>query len=381
MKFDVNPACAVQGPTGSAIPRKLISSFEMPTARDWGSLRQQLPPEWRFLASGWAAAWAESYLPYDRWRLPLRYLTVRAEDGTLTGVLPLVVLQFGPLKFDAAAGYFWPYRSLPLAGRKEVMEATCASMVDALANQPQSRLGLRIGPTSTEDPMCDALVAALRVRGWNVGTRVFANVFVVELPETTSEFDKMCANTVRRVNDYERHLRKLGNLKIIHYSGSDHCDWEKIVGEVAAIERNSWVAREGGTMAFSTTAARDFWIRVLADKFLSSCVTVWLMYIDEHPAAFSCGLDVGNTKYTLANLYDESFKTFRCGNILTRHVLAGAIQRGQKFFDWGWGDSGYKQRWHARPAHALRDILALPPRTVSRIITTVLGRCAGYVFS
>jgi Acetyltransferase (GNAT) domain len=365
---------------GSAIPPKLTCRFEAPTAGDWSCLRRRIAPEWGFLATDWAGAWVESYLPYDRWRAPLRHLTVRNSDGVPVGVFPLVTLQFGPLGFDAAAGYFLPYRSLPLTGDEEAMVGTCTAMISVLTGHRRSRLGLRIGPTSTKDQMSDALVSALRRCRWSVGTRTLGNIFAIELPETMLKFERMCSDIHQRAKYYERRLQKMAELRIVQYGAGGRCNWEKVMGEVAMIEQNSWVANGRGTLVFSSPAARNFWIRMLCDKFLSSCVTVWLMYIDGRPASFSFGLDVARAKYTLANLYDEAYRAFSCGNILARHVLAGAIERGQRFVDWGQGDSGYKQRWGARSAHALRDVVALPPRPAGVIVKTLLGR-AGYVFS
>jgi hypothetical protein len=365
----------------SEVCRPLIAEFETPTARDWNYLRQDVRPEWRFLAGDWAAAWAETYLPYDRWRPPLRYLTVRRKDGIPTGVLPLVELKFGPWKFDAAAGYFLPYRSLPLAGSSEMMDATCESMVDALATHRKFRLGLRIGPTSTQDRMCGALIAALRRAGWQIGIAVAGEVFVVELPNGIDEFNELSSAMVKRVDYYERRLQKLAKLKIVEYAGSDHRNWETVLSEAAQIERNSWIKREGGTIMFDGVLNRRFWMRLLSDEFLAPCMSIWVMYIDRRPASFSCGINVGATKYVVANLYDEAFKAHSCGAILARQVLVSAICRGQKLVDWGQGDSGYKQKWNAKPGYRLRDIVALPPGAQYGIIKAALKLRAKYVFS
>lgn len=367
--------------TGPAEPGKLTCRFEAPSPSDWRSLRCQIAPEWRFLASGWAAAWAESHLPYDHWRLPLRYLTVRSATGLPTGVLPLATLRFGPLSFAAGAGQFLPYRGLPLAGDGAAMAATCATMAEALTDRLRSRLGLRMGPVLAQDPMCNALLAALRRSGWEVGTLPAGHAFVVALPDTVPKFEQINAGLIRRVNYYERRLRRAGKLDIVRYDENSGCDWNMILSRVAEIEQNSWISKNNGTRLFSTSTGYLFWSKVLSDEFLSSCITIWLLYLDGRPVSFSCGLDIGDIKFILANLYDEAFKTYRCGNILTRHVLTGAVRGGQRRVDWGKGDSGYKQLWHAEPEHALTDIVALPPRPASAIVKAMLRWRAGYVFS
>ncbi|MGH7097852.1 MAG: GNAT family N-acetyltransferase [Stellaceae bacterium] len=237
------------------------------------------------------------------------------------------------MSFAAGAGLFLPYRSLPLAGDGAAMAATCAAMAEALIDRLRSRLGLRMGPVSAQDPMCNALVAALRRYGWDVGTLPAGHAFVVALPDTVPKFERINAGLVRRINYYERRLHRAGKPDIVRYGGSGGSDWELILSRVAAIEQNSWVAKNNGTMLFAIPTARRFWDKVLSDEFLSSCVTIWLLYLDGRPISFSCGLDIGNVKFILANLYDEAFKTYRCGNILTRHVLTGAIEGGQRRVD------------------------------------------------
>ncbi|MGH7085720.1 MAG: GNAT family N-acetyltransferase, partial [Acetobacteraceae bacterium] len=229
---------------------------------------------------------------------------------------------------------------------------------------------------------CNELIAALRRNGWDVGTLPAGHAFAVALPDTVPQFERINAGLVRRINYYERRLHRAGKPDIVRYGGSGGSDWELILSRVAAIEQNSWVAKNNGTMLFAIPTARRFWDKVLSDEFLSSCVTIWLLYLDGHPVSFSCGLDIGSVKFILANLYDEAFKTYSCGSVLTRHVLTGAIEGGQRRVDWGKGDSGYKQLWHAEPAHALTDVVALPPRRPTRAIVKAMLRWrAGYVFS
>jgi hypothetical protein len=61
-------------------------------------------------------------------------------------------------------------------------------------------------------------------------------------------------------------------------------------------------------------------------------------------------------------------------------VISGAIADGRKLIDWGQGDSGYKQRWGAKPGHAMHDLLALPPRPLTGILTRLLDGRSGYRF-
>jgi CelD/BcsL family acetyltransferase involved in cellulose biosynthesis len=339
-----------------------------------------MPAEWGFLASDWVPAWSDSYLPFARWRRPCRYLTLRDESGALTGVLPLATMQFGPLKFAAGAGHFLPCRGVALACDPEVLGPACATLADALADVIRPRVGLRLGPVAAHDPMCNSLARALQARGWAVATKVLGTSFVVELPQSVADFNNMCGGILKKANYYERRLRKTGTLEIAHHQGLAAEAWTKPLGEMAAIERNSWIPERHGSVVFDTPQAQGFWRRVLADDFLSASFRLWIMYLDGRPISFSCNLDAGKTTYILANLYDVAFKDHSCGSILARHVISGAIADGRKLIDWGQGDSGYKQRWGAKPGYAVHDLLALPPRPMARILKRLIDGRSGYQF-
>ena len=363
-----------------ALGLKLTEALAAPSAAEWQRLRQRMPAESGFLASDWIPAWADSYLPFARWRRPCRYLTLRDASGAPTGVLPLATMQFGPLKFAAVAGHFLPCRGVPLASAPEVIEATCAALADALPGLLRSPVGLRLGPIAANDPMCSSLALALQRRGWAVATRVLGTGFVVELPHSVAELNQACGGIVKKANYYERRLVKTGRLEIAQYRGLTADAWAKPLDAMAAIERNSWIPERHGSVVFDTPQAQGFWRRVLADDFLSASFRLWIMYLDGRPISFSCNLEAGDTTYILANLYDVAFKDHSCGSILARHVISAAIADGRKSIDWGQGDSGYKQRWGAKPSHAVHDLLALPPRPATRILKRLLDGRSGYRF-
>jgi Acetyltransferase (GNAT) domain len=352
-----------------------------PDMGEWRALRGRMPPESAFLGGGWIETWAESYLPYGRWRGPCRYLSVRDGHGELAAVLPFATMKFSPFEFRAGGGYFLPYRGVALAAPEGPKRAACAALADALIDYTPWRLGLRIGPVCDQDGSSRALAAALKTRGWLVGTRRLGQCMVLEVPRTLAEFSHLSGDMIKRVSYYERRMRRTGRLEIGEFRSLERRRWQSVLLDAAAIERNSWLAgASGGHLIFATGADQKFWIHVVDDEFFSSALALWLMYLDDRPVSLALTLDAGDRKFILANLYDEQFKNHSPGHILTDHVIREAIQRSQRYLDWGLGDSGYKQRWGAKPGYTLYDLLAFPPGPIGRILKRAIEWRSLYLF-
>lgn len=375
------PAAIVQScgtPSGASDAGLSCSWNDPPQPREWQALRQHLPPEWTFLASSWVAAWADSYLPAARWRPPCRFLTVRDGHRTVTGVLPIATMRFGPLAFAAAAGFPVPYRSVALDAA--VMESTCAALARDLRRFTRFRMGLRIGPVSAKNRMVNALAAALRCTGWGVATRVLGRSFIVDLPGSVATFADARRGIVKRAAYHERRLRRIGEVEIRRHNALSRDCWDKVLHDAAAIEERSWIPERNGVRTFATARAQRFWLGALSDEYLSRSISIWVLYLDCRPISFSLNLDAGSTRYILANLFDAAFKIHSCGTVLAYHVLRDATETGLETVDWGQGDPGYKRDWLARPGPAVHDIIALRPGLISTLGRAALHRRSGYWF-
>ena len=360
-------------------PGALLADFVSPNPSEYQSLRERMPEDWGFLATEWPKAWAEAYLPYDRWRGPYRCLTIRDADGAVIGVLPLATLAFGPMKFTALAGQFYPYRGPAVVADPIAMKSACEKMVEVLAEKPNRLLGVRMGPIRADEMSAVALVSALSSSGWRIGRRMVGQSFTLSLPPTLLDFNQASKGIIKKVAYYERRLRKRAKLTIKEHRSLDPEAWARVLDDAEAVERNSWVFKERGFLKFNGHNNRKFWLRALSDEYLARAIVIWIMYADQKPISFSLNLDADRTKYILANSHDDAFEEHSPGHILAHRLLAAAIDRQMTCVDWGVGDSGYKQRWLAKPGPFVHDVIALPPGLMSHLLRW-LCRGAHYTF-
>jgi CelD/BcsL family acetyltransferase involved in cellulose biosynthesis len=92
----------------------------------------------------------------------------------------------------------------------------------------------------------------------------------------------------------------------------------------------------------------------------------------------SAHIETADMIYIIANSYDEKWKAFSRGSILSFEILTDGCRRGKTRIDWGQGDSGYKSRWGARcGTKSLIQVMFFRPGLLGKFLACV----ASYRFS
>ena len=128
---------------------------------------------------------------------------------------------------------------------------------------------------------------------------------------------------------------------------------------MAAIEAASWLGKleGGGDTKFRDPAMRAYWEGLCKDPALATMLFGSLMWIGDVPAAFTFGVEAGDTRYYIANNYDERFTQFGPGRVLLYDDFARAAEHGIDTVSWGLGDAGYKTEMGAKPGPEMVDLL------------------------
>jgi ribosomal protein S18 acetylase RimI-like enzyme len=118
-----------------------------------------------------------------------------------------------------------------------------------------------------------------------------------------------------------------------------------------------------------------FMPRLIREGLAGGFVRVGLLFADGLPAAAQVWV-LGGGKATIYKLsYDEAWKGFSVGSILTRQMMEDAFDRGGLTeIDFGWGDDAYKRDW--LPERRDRwGLAAYNPRTLAGL--ALAGRNLG----
>lgn len=310
-------------------------------------------------------AWADAFLPGRNWRGRLRWGRLRSGDRTLA-IVPFAKQKLSALAIDSLAGYYWPFRTIYAAPDGAGIATLARQLGRALAAKPPSSV-LRFGPVSSRDQLLHGAMRELIERGWQYLANEAGGVFELDLSVGFETLRQGFSSSLVKHIEYSR--RRLAKSL-----GAVHC--ERIVLDpgstslleiLATIESESWVAKSQGDLKFAGAANRRFWTQLAECSDDHVQAVFWVLRCAERPVAFSAHLETPTTVYILANSYDEAWKAHSPGSILTMEVIKDAAARGKGRVDWGQGDSGYKQRWGAREASQLHDVLLFRPNPVGRL--------------
>jgi CelD/BcsL family acetyltransferase involved in cellulose biosynthesis len=287
---------------------------------------------------------------------PLSTLVARhAVTREPAAAIPLVARRLGPLSIQEVPGSYWPYRSFPVA-----LGSSESELADFLASDAARRaLGRawRVGPVYADDPTLLRLTGAAQQSGWTVLTRRLGTAYVVDLKALMAAGPWPSTKTLRKNRWLERRLAESGDLHFRNVTGGD---WSReTFEELAAIEAESWVARQSGKSdtKFLDADSRRIWERAVADPQIAGRLSCSILRIGGEPAAFTFNLRCGSTLYFIANSYGERFAQGSPGRVLLYRDFQAAAADGVETIGWGAGDPGYKSEMGAQPGPEIFDLL------------------------
>ncbi len=289
-------------------------------------------------------------------------------DGMPFAAIP--TLPVGPIVAAARTvpGAYWPFRFFPLAADAAEPELTALLAADG-ARAALGRVW-RLGPVYRADPATRLLVKAARKAGWTVLKRSLGNTFVQDLAATAAAGRWPPKSKLRRVRAGERKLDAQGGHALRFVSGAE---WTAgLLDRLGDIEARSWVGRstDGGGAKFLTEDQRGQWRVALRDPVLADMLSAIVLEAAGQPIAFSFDLTAGPLRYALASSYDEDWKSFSPGHIVTHHMLADGLARGVSHIDWGAGDGGFKREFGAVAGSEIVDCLFVRSRPLAVVLRT-----------
>ena len=311
----------------------------------------------RFLRAGWFCRGKPE---------TISTLVARRRNGSAILALPLHNVGPTILGVRALAGISWPFRSAALE------DSFAPGDMLALLDDPVARKAigplLRLGPVYESDRLAMILVDAARSKGWSVLCRTLGQSFIQNLG--CSEGGANWPSKLRRKKIRKLHARLegLGRVTLRIVRGAD---WTlRIFQDLARVEENSWVGtrtdRSGAKFLSPDMLAH--WKRAVEDPVLADMLAATVLYVGDHPVAFSLDLTTGRLQYGIASSYDQAFAAYSPGQIVNVHAIDDGAARGVRQIDWGAGDSGYKREIGAVPGPAIHDFLIVRSSVLAAIL-------------
>lgn len=328
------------------------------------------PPRRGFVRAHTSAAWEMAYLPGNGWRGPLE--VIRAPGAEVA----FARKRAGKLDLWALGGYYWPWRGV--AVEPGVDEQALDGLAAELTRRPCGAM-LRMGPLIDGDIDTQRFVSQLRARGWRGLKQESGQVFELVLPASKEALQAQVSGSLwKNIAYLRRRLEKQGAVTAERHRLTA-AQAAPLLQRAALVEQASWVARDDGDVKLVGTRNQAYWSR-LAQHGDGPEVVLWLLSCGGRDIAYSLHLECGQTMCIVANGYDDALKASSPGSLLSLDIFQDAIARGLRLVDWGQGDSGYKQRWGARPGARMMDLILFRPGLVGavghRLLKTALSSWA-----
>ena len=159
----------------------------------------------------------------------------------------------------------------------------------------------------------------------------------------TFYYDKRSSATRRRDRAKRKHLSQFGEVNFVTSADADESG--RTI-EILMEQKNRLLAHRGIADMFARSGWREFFLDVATNPATSHLVHVSRVQIGDTCAAANLGVVFSDTYYHVLASYDDgALAHYGPGALHLRELLAYAIGRGLKRFDFTIGDEPYKLEW------------------------------------
>jgi CelD/BcsL family acetyltransferase involved in cellulose biosynthesis len=301
-----------------------------------------------YLDPGWLSCWWPAFgtgeIEIDTlWR-----------HGRLAAVLPLARR---PGQLESTANYH-----TPVFGILAEDDAAAASMARDLFRDAPARVTLTtLEPEGTTLQACkDAAEEA----GFRVVVRPHLLSPYVDLRYGWNEYQRsLHSHLLRNLRRGRRQLEEIGPLKVEIVSGGEAL--EERLEEAFQVEASGWKGKTH-TAIRSRTHTLGFYRRMAGWAAGHGVLRLYLLRVANRVLTMCLTLQQHGTCYMLKGGYDEEFKRFSPGNILTEALIQDCAARGIRRVELNGEAEVYKLNW-ARDTRQYMRLEAFAPTVAGRL--------------
>ncbi|HEY1774222.1 MAG TPA: GNAT family N-acetyltransferase [Gammaproteobacteria bacterium] len=328
-------------------PRTAQGQPDPETFLAWSELaaRSKAPP---YLHPGWLRCW---WPAFGVGELEIKTLW---QQGQLTAALPLG-RRSGQL--ESTANFHTPVFGITAAN-----PTAATSMARELFRDAPARVSLSgLDPDGTTLKVCkDAAEEA----GFNVITRPHLLSPFVGLEYGWNEYKRnLHSHLLRNLRRGRKQLEEQGKLVIENVSGEALLDAR--LDEALDVEASGWKGKMG-TAILSQPHTRDFYREMAHWAAERGVLRLYLLRLSERVLTMCLTLQQHGVCYMLKGGYDENFKRYSPGNILTAALIEDCANRGITRVEIYGEAEAYKLNWATGTRQFMR-LEAFAPTVAGRL--------------
>jgi CelD/BcsL family acetyltransferase involved in cellulose biosynthesis len=335
---------------------------------EWNDLLQNSNSDCLFLTWEWLSTWWK-HLAEDR---SLAVLTVRC-DGRLAGIAPCCLKpadwkQVRPLpvmEFLGSGFVGSDYLDF-------IVRAGCEEFVErALAAELATREVVHKWTQLRHRARAQRLASELNQSGWIVGETTTNVCPYIPLEGATWESYLGTLGSEHRYNFHRKWKRLNRDFSVRFEAVRTPEECEEAIPQLIEQHNTRWSER-GGSDAFHLPALTAFHREFSQIALERGWLRLYVLRLDEKPAAFLYGFLYGRKFYFYQSGFDAAYAKHSPGLLSMGLAIRSAIEEGAEEYDLLHGDESYKAHWSLDK----RDLIRLelyPPNPVGRICRTAIG--------
>ena len=295
----------------------------------WNSLLDRSAAPSVFMTWTWQTEWARAFAA-DR---PLHILAVRADDGSLAGLLPLY--EEGPERLRILGGVdVSDYLDLiaPVGSEEDVWHAL-------LQHRAAQRVEWDLHAVRAASPTAEILPRLAPSAGLRALADVEEHCPVLALPATWDEYLARLSGKDR--HELKRKMRKLDRelpaVSIRSHAAAE--GWDEALGRFLHLHRLSKV----GKARFMDERMERFFRDVTLALAHRGWGRLWFLESGGVPVASFLCLEHGGSVGLYNSGFDPTHARLAPGIVLLAHVIRDAVERAVPVFDFLRGEESYKR--------------------------------------
>ncbi|MBI4012268.1 MAG: GNAT family N-acetyltransferase [Candidatus Rokubacteria bacterium] len=280
---------------------------------------------------------------------PLHLLGFQDGAGEWVGALPLYEADGPDGRALRLVGGVDVADYLDVVARAGHEEAVWKAALGALPDTGWRTLDLR--PVPAGSPTAALLPGLAAAAGFGCRVEREERCPVVELPDSWEGY--LAALSGKDRHELRRKLRRAEGGKPRIEAGRTPAAVAALMDGFIALHRKSKV----GKARFMDEAMERFFRHVAADLAAAGWAALWLLWLEDRPAAALFCLEYGGTLALYNSGFDPEARALAPGVVLIARTLEDAIRRGFRRYDFLRGDEPYKYGFGAVATDVLRITL------------------------
>lgn len=331
---------------------------------EWDDLVLESSANCLFLAFDWMYTWWMT-LSADR---KLHLLTVRDRDGRLIAIAPMTsrpprykeLKPFRVLEFLGSGNVGSDYLSILIRDGYE--DAALSVVADSLA---KSKMVLDLSLVERTSTVMIKLAIQLSQRGWDTDRTALSFSPFISLYRYNWESYLSSLSTSHRRNFRKKLKRVEDDFDVSFEYVQTESQREAALRILVELHLKRWNNR-GGSNALHNKALVAFHTRVSQLALMGNYLRLYVLRLDDMPAAAVYGFDYNGVFYYYQAGFDPAFSAYSVGLLALGLTIRASMDRGLREFDMLHGEEEYKYLW-AEDAHELVRLDLFPPSILGTV--------------